>query len=237
MSKRQLPFLSVLLTATVAACYADNWPQWRGPDGNGQSREKGLPTKWSPDENVRWKIPLPGPGMSTPIVWGGKVFLTQSLDREGKKRALLCLDRKDGKTLWQRVTEFSGKESTYEGEKHYCSASPVTDGQRVVASFGSAGLVCYDLNGNPLWTRDLGKCEQIWGTAASPIIYRDLVIHNFGPGERTFLIALNKKTGKDVWKIDMPGAFGQTQQDWMGSWSTPVISKRGATDELIMSGP
>jgi outer membrane protein assembly factor BamB len=220
-----------------SSAVADNWPQWRGPEGTGQSKEKNLPVSWSDAENIRWKVPLPGPGMSSPIVWGNRIFLTQSLDREGKKRALICFDRKDGRQLWQRVTDFSGKESTYEGEKHYCSASPVTDGERVVASFASAGLVCYDLEGKPLWSRDLGKCEQIWGTAASPILYQNLVIHNFGPGERTFLIALDKRTGKDVWKIEMPGKFGETQPDWMGAWSTPLISRASGRDELIMSWP
>jgi outer membrane protein assembly factor BamB len=229
--------LTITLSVLWSPGLADNWPQWRGPDGNGYSRERGLPTEWSPTSNVRWKVPLPGPGMSSPVVWGSRVFVTQVLDRDGKQRALICFDRKDGKSLWQRVTEFQGKESTYDGEKHYCSASPVTDGERVVASFASAGVLCYDMRGKPLWTRDLGPCEQLWGTAASPIIYQDLVIHNFGPGERTFLIALDKKTGKDVWKVEMPGKFGHTQQEWTGSWSTPVISKREGRDELIMSWP
>jgi outer membrane protein assembly factor BamB len=175
--------------------------------------------------------------MSSPIAWGARIFLTQALDKEGRKSALMCFSRKDGKLLWQNVTEFSGKESTYEGEPHYCSATPATDGERVVASFASAGLVCCNMNGKLLWKKDLGKCDHIWGTAASPIIYQDLVIHNFGPGERTFLIALDKKTGKDAWKIDMPGAFGEKQPEWMGSWSTPVISQYKGRDELVMSWP
>jgi outer membrane protein assembly factor BamB len=231
------PTLSAVLVLTTQSVRADNWPQWRGPDGTGISRETNLPLKWSASENVRWKAPLPGPGMSSPIVWGNRVFLTQSLDREGKRRALLCFDRKDGKQLWQAVTEFEGKESTYDGEKHFCSASPVTDGERVVVSFASAGIVCYDMNGKPVWKRELGPCDQIWGTAASPIIYQNLVIHNFGPGERTFLIALDKKTGKDVWKLDAHGKFGTTQPEWIGSWSTPVICRRDGRDELIMTWP
>lgn len=227
---------AVLMSVALAAA-ADNWPQWRGPDGTGLCRERNLPLTWSPTTNVRWKVPLPGPGMSTPVVWGGRVFITQSVDREGHRRGLLCFSRKDGKLLWQGVTEFSGTESTYEGDKHFCSASPVTDGERIVASFASAGIVCYDMAGKTLWKRDLGRCEQIWGTAASPIIYRDLVIHNFGPGDRTFLIALDKRTGKDVWKVDMPGAFGHTQPEWSGSWSTPVVSRHEGRDELIVSWP
>src|SRR5947199_6706043 len=129
----RLSAFAILLIVLPGIVAADNWPQWRGPQGTGQSLETGLPTTWSPEENVRWKVPLPGPGMSTPIVWGSRVFLTQSLDSAGRRRALLCFDRKDGKSLWQRITEFEGKESTYDGEKHFCSASPVTDGDRVVA--------------------------------------------------------------------------------------------------------
>src|SRR5580765_939501 len=145
---KQIVLLTTLLLMLMASSRADNWPQWRGPDGTGQSREKNLPVKWSAaGENIRWKTPLPGPGMSTPIVWGDRIFLTQSLDKEGHQRALICFDRKDGKELWRQVVEFVGNESTYSGEPHYCSSSPVTDGERVVAWFGSAGVVCCDLKG------------------------------------------------------------------------------------------
>jgi len=222
----------------AVAAQAENWPQWRGPLGTGLSAEKNVPVKWSAEtgENIRWKAPLPGPGMSSPIVWGERVFLTQALDREGKQRALMCFDRRDGKVVWQKVTEYAEKETTYSGEPHYCSASPATDGQIVVASYGSAGVVAYDLAGKELWRRDLGKCEQIWGNAASPVIYKDRVIVNFGPGERTFLIALDKKTGKDLWKVDVPdGKFGTSNTEWTGSWSTPVVTKIGGKDQVILS--
>lgn len=231
----------LLIAATAAlglACSADNWPGWRGPLGTGQCAEKDLPVAWSATENVRWKAPLPGPGMSSPIVWGDRVFVTQSLDKDGKQRALLCFDRKDGKQLWQKAIAYADKESTYDGERHFCSASPVTDGERVVVSYGSAGVYCYDFQGNELWKRDLGKAEQIWGNAASPVIWQDLVFLNFGPGERTFMIAMDKKTGKDVWKHDIPnGKFGTAQPDWVGSWSTPVVAKLNGADALVMSWP
>jgi len=232
------PLIIALMTLALGAA-ADNWPAWRGPAMNGHSRERHLPLKWSATENVRWKAPLPGPGFSSPVVWGDRVFVTQSLDREGHRRAVLCFDRKNGQKRWQKVTEYPDTESTYSGEPHYCSASPATDGERVVASFGSAGVVCYDVHGALLWKRDLGKCEQIWGNAASPILYRDLVLLNFGPGERTFLIALNKKTGKDVWKVEEPGGSrgGDNPESWVGSWSTPVIVRVKDRDELLLSWP
>jgi outer membrane protein assembly factor BamB len=225
-------FFAFVLTAT-----ADNWPAWRGPEGNGQCTEHSLPLRWSPQENVRWKVALPGPGNSTPVIWGNRIFLTQATEK-GHKRALLCLARGDGSTLWERSIPYTEKEPTHETNP-YCSASPVTDGKRVIASHGSAGVVCYDLQGNLVWQRDLGKCEHIWGNAASPILYGDLMILNFGPGERTFLIALDKKTGKDVWKVEEPGGKlgGKGQAEWLGSWSTPVIAASDGHDELVMSWP
>ncbi len=234
---RRLITCALFLAATLTITRADNWPRWRGPDGTGQSREKNLPLKWSVTDNVKWKTVLPGPGMSSPIVWRDRVFLTQSLDRDGHRRALMCIDRKDGKLLWQKVTEYPDKESTYSGEPHYCSSTPATDGERIIASFGSAGLVCYDFAGKMLWKKDLGKAEQIWGNASSPVIYRNLCILNFGPGERTFLVGLDKRTGKDIWRVDEPGAYGTDQKDWIGSWATPVVATIKGRDELIMLWP
>jgi outer membrane protein assembly factor BamB len=226
----------VLLAALVPSVRADNWPAWRGADGTGRCAERDLPVKWSADENVRWKVKLPGPGNSTPVVWGERIFLTQATDK-GQKRGLMCLSRKDGSTLWHKVVEYKDKELTHDTNP-YCSASPATDGQRVVVSHGSAGVYCYDFDGNELWHRDLGKCEHIWGNAASPVIYGDLVILNFGPGERTFLLAMDKKTGKDVWKVEEPGGKrGDKGEAWIGSWSTPVLLKRKERDELIVSWP
>jgi outer membrane protein assembly factor BamB len=229
----------VLASAIACAAFADHWPSWRGADFSGRSRETNLPTTWSATEHVRWKVPLPGPGMSSPIVWGDRIFLTQALDRAGHERALLCFDRASGKELWREVVPYADTESTYQGDPHFCSASPVTDGTSVVASFGSAGVICTDLSGKRLWHRDLGKCEQIWGNAASPVLYENLVILNFGPGERTFLIALDRRTGKDVWRVEIPdGRYGKSPEEWIGSWSTPVVARGGGSgDELIMTWP
>lgn len=219
------------------AARAENWPGWRGPTMDGRSGEREVPLRWSATENVRWKAPLPGPGMSSPIVWGDRVFVTQSLDRNGRRRALLCFDRKDGKLLWQRVTDYDGEESTYPGEPHYCSASPATDGERVVAWFGSAGVVCYDFTGRELWRRDLGRCEHIWGNASSPVIHGGRVFLNFGPGDRTFLIALDSRTGRELWRVDEPGNSAGGPAEWIGSWSTPVVARLGGREELILSWP
>ncbi len=226
--------LLVLFTTTLRA---ENWPGWRGPRGDGTSAEKNLPTEWSATKNVKWKLKLPSPGNSSPVVWGDRVFLTQSIDKAGTERALLCIDRKTSKILWQKSIPFKDKEPTH-ATNPYCAATPVTDGERVIASHGSAGLVCYDFQGNQLWHRDLGLFIHIWGTAASPILYGDLVILNCGPGDRTSLRAFDKKTGKDAWEVPEPGGkAGTSQADWIGSWSTPHVVKVDGKDQLLMSWP
>jgi outer membrane protein assembly factor BamB len=230
---RALLTLSVLLFAATLAS-ADNWPGWRGPNGDGKSAETNLPTTWSETKNVKWKIALPEKGHAAPVVWGKRLFLSQPLDAKGHQRALWCLDRADGKRLWEQVVNYEGNEPTH-GTNTYCAATPVTDGQRVIVSFGSAGLYCYDMNGKEQWKYDLGKLYHIWGNASSPILYQNLVILWAGPGERQFLAALDKTTGKKIWQHDEPGGkSGIGSKDWLGSWTTPIIARVRDRDELIL---
>jgi len=226
-----------VLHGFIGFARGDDWPAWRGPAANGVSREVELPLTWSPEEHVRWKIALPGPGNSTPIILGDRVYLTQATDK-GKQRSLICFNRKDGSQVWQKSVEFTATEPTH-NTNPFCSASPVTDGERIVVSHGSAGLFCYDLDGHEQWQRELGPCHHIWGNAASPVIHGELVYLNFGPGERTFLLAVDKRTGKDAWRADEPGGKlgDKGQPEWIGSWSTPVVAKIGARDEVILSWP
>jgi outer membrane protein assembly factor BamB len=235
---RVLTYCTIFLLVWANQTRAENWPGWRGPRGDGTSAEKNLPTTWSPKENVRWKVKLPGPGNSSPIVWGKRIFLTQSLDKKGTERAVLCFDRTDGKLLWQKSIPFKGQEPTHDTNP-YCAPTPVTDGERVIASHGSAGVVCYDFDGKQLWHRDLGPFIHIWGTAASPVLYENLVILNCGPGERTFLLAMDKQTGKEIWKVEEPGGKSGENGDseWVGSWSTPRVVKVQGQDQLIMTWP
>jgi len=233
--------LLILWLSTLGALCA-NWPSWRGPDGDGITTETNLPLKWDASTNVRWKVALPGPGNSTPIVWGDKVFITQAVPKD-KRRTLMCFDRANGKLLWQSGVDYAEPESTH-ATNPYCSASPVTDGERIIVSFASAGVYCYDFNGKELWHRDLGKQDHIWGNAASPVIYGDTCYLNFGPGERTFLIAMDKRTGKTLWQHDEPGGRsgnpepGKANRDiWIGSWSDPILRKVNDRDELIMTYP
>jgi len=204
--------LTVLLVAATAfSAPTGNWPGWRGPDGNGVSSEKNLPVKWSTTENVRWHVPLPGPCNSSPIVWGNRVFVTQALDG-GNRRTVMCFDRADGKLLWQSGAAYSDKEPTQQQNNPYCSATPVTDGERVIASFGSAGLYCYDFAGKELWHRNLGKMSHMFGNASSPLLHGDLCILPFGPDEKARLTAVNKRTGETVWEVEPPKVDPSEQQ-------------------------
>ncbi|HYT87475.1 MAG TPA: PQQ-binding-like beta-propeller repeat protein, partial [Gemmataceae bacterium] len=247
MIRRTLAILTfVCLAATLRA---DNWPGWRGAEGQGQCAEKALPLTWSTKENVRWKVPLPDSGNSTPVIWGDRVFVTQASDKTkwppkagggpavARKRSLLCLARADGKLLWQKDVTYDTPEATHPTNP-FCAASPAADGERVVVSFGSAGMYCYDFSGKELWKKDLGKLEHIWGNASSPILYGDLAILWCGPGERQFLLAVNKKTGEKVWQHDEPGGSdGMKKSAWIGSWSTPIIARVHGQDQLILGVP
>lgn len=227
-----------LLIAPVSLLPAANWPMWRGANGDGTCPERDLPEKWSATENVAWKVRLPDRGNSTPVVWGGKVFITQAVEKEGR-RLLLCFDRATGKQLWESGVVYSEPELTH-GTNPYCAASPATDGERVIGFFASAGVFCYDLNGKELWKRtDLGKQHHIWGNGTSPVIAGDRVFLNFGPGEKTALMCFDKKTGRTLWQHDEPGgASGEgAGKKWLGSWSDPILREVAGRAELLMSFP
>jgi outer membrane protein assembly factor BamB len=233
-------WLLALMLMTSPA-WAANWPAWRGPQGTGICVEKDLPLHWNTNENVHWRVPLPERGNSTPVIWGNRIFVTQAIEKENR-RTLICFDRSKGKQLWQSSVVYPEKEMSHDTNPH-CSASPVTDGERVIVSYASAGLYCYDLDGKEIWHRNLGKQAHIWGNAASPVLHGELCILNFGPGERSFLIAVNKKTGETVWQHDEPGGDSgekkpeQAKPEWIGSWTTPIVIFVAGREELIMCYP
>jgi outer membrane protein assembly factor BamB len=224
------------------AAFAANWPAWRGDAaGMGITSETALPLKWSARENVKWKVALPEAGNSTPIVWGERVFVTQA---SGQRRLVIAFDRKDGKVLWEAGPTYTGKEPTHKTNT-LCSASPATDGERVFASFGSAGLYAFDFQGKELWRADLGKVDHDWGYAISPVLHGDLCLIANGAGSSWWLAAFHKKTGREVWRVKGPAVesaertdgFAGKSDGMVGSWSTPVIVKAEGRDELVMTWP
>jgi outer membrane protein assembly factor BamB len=259
----KLPVIVAVLIGSLAFALApglvrgedQNWPQWRGPAGSGETTATDEVIEWGPERNVKWRVALPERGNSTPSVWGNRVLLTQPIESK-QQRALLCFDRATGEELWRKSVQYDEPEPTHRTNP-YCSASPVTDGERVVAWFGSAGLICWDLNGNELWRRDLGQQEHMWGYGSSPIFYEDLCILNFGPGKRELIIAVDKVTGQTRWQVDTlddkaerslsgpendGGAndFESTkprEQRLRGSWSTPLVIDVDGHPEMIVTLP
>jgi outer membrane protein assembly factor BamB len=234
-----------------------NWPQWRGANGSGVSDESDLPVEWSPGKNVRWKTPIPGQGHSSPVVWGDKLFLTTDIvgevvlgakavihydggkvfkhpDSIGSDRKhtfkVFCVDRKSGKLLWERTAY----EGTVYDDRHrkgsYASPTPATDGKLVYAWFGSEGLYCYDFKGKEVWKRSLGPIATVgMGPGASPVLFDNsiVVLCDEDNGDKSFIAALDKRTGKEIWK--MPRKV-------QASWATPLLVNAPARTELICSG-
>lgn len=236
--------VAVIVSLCLAPASASDWPCFRGPGSAGISDETNLPTTWSQTENLKWKLTLPGPGSSSPIVSGERLFVTcysgYGVDRrnpgrlEDLKRHLLCIRAADGKVIWQRSVGAVLPEDPYRGnisEHGYASSTPVTDGQRVYAFFGKSGVWAYDIEGNQLWQKGLGTESSMrrWGSAASPILHKNLLIVNASEESRT-LIALNKTTGEEVWKVEA---------DKTGlSFSTPVtVPLADGREELVIAVP
>ncbi len=216
---------SIAVVAFSLTLPAANWPGWRG-DGTGASSEKSLPQTWDPKTNVKWRVELPERSNSSPIVWGDRVFVNQA---EGSKRSLICFDRKDGKKLWQSGTTYADREQT-QRDNPYCSATPVTDGERVIVSFGSAGLYCYDFDGAEKWHRDFGKMSHMFGNGSSPVLSGDACIFFFGPDEKARLIAVNKKTGDTLWEAQQPKLDPNEVQSRGGGFGGRPGGDRGAGD-------
>ena len=173
---------------------------------------------------MKWKVPLANQGNSTPVIWGDKLFLTQA-NKGGTERSLICFNRADGKILWQKTIAYTEAERNWD-QNWYANASPVADGERVVVSFGSAGLFGFDFTGKELWKRtDLGKFEHAFGNGSSPVLHGDLAIQWCGVNEkgRNYLLAVEKKTGKTVWE----------HEESFGSWCTPVIAAIDGKDQLV----
>jgi outer membrane protein assembly factor BamB len=226
--------LAVALLTTTLAVAAD-WPGFRGLKGNAVSEEASFPLTWSKDQNVKWRIDMPNRGNESPIVSNGHVFATSATD-DGTTRRLHCFDRKNGKQKWVRNVTDVEKEKTHQTNP-FGAATPAADGEKVVVWHGSAGLYCYDFEGNELWKKDLGPVGHIWGYGSSPVIHDGLVFLNYGPGEAQFLVAVKLADGEVAWKVDEPGGNNARQGKMTGSWSTPVIVKRGAETQLVCSMP
>ena len=245
------------LSFLTESASAGNWPQWRGPDGSGISNEKNLPSEWSPTKNIKWKTPIEGRSHSSPIVWGNRIFLTTAVEGAevpgakavkhqidgkdfvhpdsvgaNKKHTfkVIALDRDSGKIVWQSTAWEGTPYDDRHRKSSYAASTPATDGKMVYAFFGTEGLYAYDFKGKLVWKAQLGNLGTLgMGAATSPILFDNFVIVQADEENATasFIVALDKKTGKEVWK---------TPRKIQVSWSTPLLVKTATRTELITSG-
>lgn len=237
------PILTGYLAAifVVSNAWAGNWGQFRGPQGNGISDETNIPTKWDEKTNVKWKVPLPGPGNSSPMVWDDKVYVTCAPEGTAD-RGVYCFDRQTGNLLWQKLVQGDTPTELTHSTNPYCGSSPAVDADGVVVWQGGAGLIAYDHAGREMWHTDLGPFRHIWGYGSSPVIFYDKIILNFGPGKRSFLAAYDRKTGKEQWISEQPGGDDGVEEtngkaNWTGSWSTPLLVQVNAHPQILVSMP
>lgn len=234
MTRLSALLLVSLLTATL---HAEDWPAWRGPRGDGTSIEKNIPLTFSPTEHVRWKTAIPGRGYSSPAVHGDRLFLTSCLENSARRsgdRVLFCLDRLSGKIVWQRTVLTAPLERKH-SLNSYASSTPAADGERVFVSFLGAGntmqVCCYDHAGHQRWQVSPGKLLSVHGFCSSPVLYRDTVILNGDQDAQGYLVALDRATGKQVWRTDRPN---RTR-----SYCVPILipdPKRNGATQLVLAG-
>jgi outer membrane protein assembly factor BamB len=241
--------LSCLLPR-LSAHAQEHWPQFRGPDARGVANHSNLPDHWSATENIAWKTDVPGRGWSSPIVWGDRVFLTTAVNsgeletpqkglyfggNRPEPRAVqldykvLCLDLLSGNKLWERSVHQGPANSPIHLKNSFASETPVTDGQRVYAYFGNQGLYCLDREGNLVWSRRFAPraTRNGWGTAASPVLHGDAIYAVNDNEEESFLIALDKKTGQQIWRVE---------RDEKSNWATPFVWKNNLRTEIVTPG-
>ncbi len=230
-----------LAAISLHAAAPTDWPRFLGPTGAAIVAESKVPLTWSDSENVLWKAAMPGPGSSSPIVTGDKVFITCWTgygDKEGaddmKKltRHLLCLSKADGKVLWDATVPSTVEEDPWKGyitEHGYATHTPVTDGERVYVFFGKSGALAFDMEGKQLWQTSCGtgSGDRRWGSGASPILVGDLLVVNASDESQT-IFGLDKKSGKVVWKAE--GQFGM-------AYGTPNVYEHDGVTDLVVAVP
>ena len=234
MPKRACAVLVVLLLSQIVV-QADNWPQWRGPNLNGISNERNLPMRWTTVENVMWKLALPGLSGSTPIVWNDRIFLNVA---DGDALSLWCIDRTKGAVIWKKPLGIGNVKMR---KQNMSSPSPVTDGKSVYVMTGTGVLKGFDFNGKELWTRDIqkdyGQFGLQWGYASSPLLLSDSlyvqVLHGMKTDEPSYVLRLDKKSGKTVWKAERPTNAIRESPD---SYTTPALLRYGKAIELVITG-
>ncbi len=237
------PALAALLF-TTSLWAGENWPQFRGPAGDGQSDSAGLPAKFSESEQVKWKTAIHGKAWSSPVIWGSQVWMTTATE-DGTALSVVCLDRDSGKVLRDEVLFRVAAPQFCHKFNSYASPTPVIEDGRIYVTFGSPGTACLDTKtGAKLWERTDFVCNHFRGAGSSPIVWGDLLIMNFDGSDAQFVVALDKKTGKTVWRTERSvdyqdlGKDGkpESEGDYRKAFSTPHVIDAGGQPVLISSG-
>lgn len=231
--------------AADSARAADHWTSFRGPTDQGHADSARLPVRWSERENVVWKTPLAGKAWSSPVIWGGRIWLTNATP-DGKELSVLCLDKCTGKILLDKCLYHVAEPQDNIPFNSYASPSPVIEEGRLYVSFGSPYNACLDTRtGEPLWQRTDLVCNHYRGPGSSPLIYRNLLVLHFDGSDRQYVVALDKLTGKTVWKTDRAMDFQDLDHDtkrpkrdgdFRKAFSTPLIAEAGGKPMLISLG-
>lgn len=218
----------------------ENWPRFRGPGGAGHSPATGLPNTWSDSENLVWKTPLPGPGASSPVVWGSRVYVTcysgYGLDvaspgnKSQLRRHLLCVDKSSGRILWNKTKPVSGEIAAYSsphtiGKHGYATSTPAVDESGVYVFYGADGLIAYTHDGQPRWRANCGAKVHDYGSASSPVLYGNLVVIHAGV-QCGALLAFDSRTGREAWRV----------KGLLPAYWTPLLVKANGRDELLYAG-
>ncbi|MGV3720896.1 MAG: PQQ-binding-like beta-propeller repeat protein [Actinomycetota bacterium] len=244
-----LSFLGAWSAHAAVSPVDPNWRQWRGPLGTGVSPTAQPPVSWSEGKNIRWKVKLPGDGTGTPVVWNDRLYVQTAVpagraaaappaaDGSGRpprtiqptgpyRFMLLCLDRRTGKTIWQKVAREEVPHEGHHADHGYSSQSAVTDGKHVYAYFGSRGLYAYDLKGNLKWSKNLGRMQTRngFGEGSTPALHGNTLVVTWDHEGDDFIVALNAATGKELWR---------QKRDEPTSWATPLIVQHGKQTQVV----
>jgi outer membrane protein assembly factor BamB len=230
---KQGAILAAILALGPHLLRAENWPQWRGPNGDGTSRDRGLPLKWSKTENIAWRLELPGPAGSTPAVWEDRIFLTSP--GAAGELLLLCVSR-DGRELWRNEVA-KGNRDFRGDEGNSAAPSPLTDGKHVWAFFGTGHLACFDLEGKPVWKANLqdlyGEYDHWHGYSSTPLLEGDTLYQMCLRMKSPYIVALDKMTGKERWRRPRES---DAEHESRHSYASPVLYRDPERSLLLIHG-
>jgi outer membrane protein assembly factor BamB len=248
--------LLTLVLATLFLCFNSGrlldsssealnyWPQWRGPLMTGEAPLGDPPIRWSENDQIRWKVPIPGIGHATPVVWGDHIYVLSAVPAKGKSSTssdpryrmenlkdkysyeVLAMNRKDGSLFWRRVARVEAPHDGRHSDASWASCSPVTDGEHIIASFGSRGFYCYDMEGSLQWEKDFGdlSIRYSWGEGSSPALSDDKLIVTWDQTGNSFIVVLDKRTGRELWR--------KNRNDGT-SWTTPLVVEHNGRKQIV----